>query len=387
MLKRMISAVLLLLAAAAVNAQQILIPAPPQVAATAYILMDADTGQVLVEHNADERLPPASLSKIKTVYLVAQEIQQGRLAEDDLVTISADAWRRGGAASGGSTMFLEPNTRVPVIDLLRGVIIQSGNDASIALAEHLAGSEDAFADIMNQQALLMGMSNSSYENATGLPGPNHLTSARDMAILARAMIQEHPRYYALYSERAFTYNGIRQPNRNRLLFRDESVDGMKTGHTSEAGYCLVASAARGGMRLISVVMGTRSDEARAAETQKLLAYGFRYYETRPVYSAGQTLDRVRVWSGVENELTVSVAEDLTLTIPRGSAQHLQASMRIQDALRAPIEAGQKVGTLVIEYDGETLADVPLVAAHAVARAGFFSRLWDSIKLFFSNLFS
>lgn len=387
MLKQLMIALGLAVCASLAHAQQVLIPAPPQINATGYILMDADTGRVLVEHNADEQLPPASLSKIMTVYIVASEIERGRLSKTDLVRISPNAWRKGGAASGGSTMFLDPNSEVPVSDLLRGVIVQSGNDASIALAEHIAGSEDAFADIMNQKAALMGMSASSFENATGLPGDNHYTSARDMAILARAMIREYPEIYQIYSERAFTYNGIRQPNRNSLLFRDDSVDGMKTGHTREAGFCLVSSAQRQGMRLISVVMGTTSAEARAVETQKLLAYGFRYYETKDLYSAGDTLTTRRVWSGRANEVDLGVSEDIRLTIPRGSERDLKATMTFDDVIRAPFEAGERLGTLVIKLHDDTLAEVALVAQEEVARAGFFARMIDSIKLFFRRLFS
>ncbi|WP_111641334.1 D-alanyl-D-alanine carboxypeptidase family protein [Marinimicrobium alkaliphilum] len=387
MLKQLMIALGLAACASLAHAQQVLIPAPPQVNASGYILMDADTGRVLIERNADELLPPASLSKIMTVYIVASEIDQGRLNKSDLVRISPNAWRKGGAASGGSTMFLDPNSEVPVIDLLRGVIVQSGNDASIALAEHIAGSEDAFADVMNQKAALMGMNASSFENATGLPGANHLTTARDMAVLARAMIREYPDIYRIYSERAYTYNGIRQPNRNALLFRDDSVDGMKTGHTREAGYCLVASAQRQDMRLISVVMGTSSAEARAVETQKLLAYGFRYYETKGFYDAGDTLTTRRVWSGRANEIDLTVAEDIRLTIPRGSERDLKATMTFEDVIRAPIEAGQRLGTLTVELHDEMLAEVPLIALQDVERAGFFARIVDSIKLFFRRLFS
>jgi D-alanyl-D-alanine carboxypeptidase (penicillin-binding protein 5/6) len=388
MCKKIVAVVVVFFASLALaQAQQLLIPAAPQLAASGYILMDADTGTVLVEHNADELLPPASLSKIMTAYIAAAEIESGRLHAEDLVTVSPNAWRLGGAASGGSTMFLDPGSRVSVIDLLRGLIIQSGNDASIALAEHIAGGEDAFADIMNQKAALMDMTNSSFENATGLPGANHLSTARDMAILARAMINDYPSIYQLYSERSFTHNGITQSNRNRLLFRDKSVDGMKTGHTNEAGYCLVASAKRGGMRLVSVVMGTNSEEARAVETQKLLAYGFRYYQTRDYYSAGDTLSSARVWFGKQKELQLGVADDIKLTIPRGVEQQLKARMHIDDVIRAPVQKGQVLGRVTIEFNDELLAEVPMVAQESVERAGFFARLLDSIKLFFRRIFS
>ncbi|HEY7884204.1 MAG TPA: D-alanyl-D-alanine carboxypeptidase family protein [Cellvibrionaceae bacterium] len=364
-----------------------LIPAPPQVAASGYILMDADTGTVLIEHNADELLPPASLSKIMTVYIAAAELAEGRLNADDKVRVSPNAWRKGGAASGGSTMFLDPNSEVTVMELLHGVIIQSGNDASIALAEHLAGSEEAFADIMNQNAQILGMTNSSFENATGLPAENHLTTARDMAILARSMIVEYPEIYRLYSERSYTYNGITQPNRNQLLFRDPSVDGMKTGHTSEAGFCLVASAQRDNMRLVSVVMGTNSANARAVETQKLLAYGFRYFENQVIYSTADAVETSRVWYGEAEQVGLGVAEDVVLTLPRGSRSQLQANMQLDDTLKAPIALGDQLGRLTVSLDDEVLVEVPLVAREPVERAGFFARLMDGIKLFLTNLFS
>lgn len=387
MLARSGVTLLLLMCGLMAQAQQMLIPAPPQVAASGYILMDTSTGKVLVEHNADERLPPASLSKIMTVYIVAAELDEGRISLDDKVRVSPNAWRKGGAASGGSTMFLDPNSEVTVGELLHGVIIQSGNDASIALAEHLAGSEDAFADIMNQTAQLLGMSNSSFENATGLPGENHLSTASDLAILARSMITEYPEVYALYSQREYTYNGITQPNRNTLLFRDPSVDGMKTGHTSEAGYCLVASAQRDNMRLVSVVMGTSSNNARAVETQKLLAYGFRYYENQTLYTTADTVASERVWYGLTDEVTLGVAEDIVLTLPRGSRDQLQAHRQLSDSIKAPITQGQTLGTLTVSLDDEVVAEVPLVALQAVEQAGLFARLFDAIKLFLANLFS
>ncbi len=387
MLAKSVYTLFLLFFALAAHAQQMLIPAPPQVAASGYILMDAETGTVLVEHNADERLPPASLSKIMTVYIVASELAEGRISLDDKVRVSPNAWRKGGAASGGSTMFLDPNSEVTIEELLHGVIIQSGNDASIALAEHLAGSEDAFADIMNQTAQLLGMSNSSFENATGLPGETHLSTARDMAILARSMINNYPEIYELYSQREYTYNGITQPNRNTLLFRDPSVDGMKTGHTEEAGYCLVASAKRDDMRLVSVVMGTSSNNARAVETQKLLAYGFRYYENQTLYTTGDTVASERVWYGLAEQVELGVAEDIVLTLPRGSREQLQAQKQLPDTLKAPIAQGQELGTLTISLEDTVVAEVPLVARQAVERAGFFARIFDAIKLFLANLFS
>ncbi len=361
-----------------------IIPAPPQLSADAYILVDADTGEVIVEHNADQQLPPASLTKMMTSYVVSEEIKNNRLRETDLVRISEDAWRRGGTTSGSSTMFLEPNTEVPVIDLLRGVIIQSGNDASIALAQHLAGGEDAFAGVMNQHAQMLGMTSTSYVNSTGWPAEGHLTTARDLATLARALIHDHPEHYKIYSEKYFKYNGINQPNRNRLLFRDDTVDGIKTGHTEEAGYGLVASSKRQDMRLVSVVMGARSEEARAVESQKLLAYGFRYFQTHTLYSAGDKISDAKVWKGLQDQVSLSVPETIQVTIPRGSHSKIKAESRVDTLIEAPLEEGQVLGELVISLDDETLAKTNLVAAHAVKEAGLFSRLWDSVLLMFEG---
>jgi D-alanyl-D-alanine carboxypeptidase (penicillin-binding protein 5/6) len=364
------------------HAQQMLIPAPPQLAATAYLLLDAETGKVLVEENADQQLPPASLTKMMTSYIVTEELDNDRINEQDLVNISVTAWKMG-----GSKMFVREGTQVPVIDLLRGVIVQSGNDASVALAEHVAGGEDAFADVMNQTASLLGMDNTHFVNATGWPAEGHLTTARDLALLARAIINDHPNYYDLYQEKYYEYNGINQPNRNRLLFRDDSVDGLKTGHTEEAGYCLVTSAERSGTRLISVVMGAASDESRAAETQKLLAYGFRYFENQTLYTADEALDTVRVWYGTQDKLAITVADDLIATIPRGSREDINVELQLPDTIKAPIERGQKIGTLTLKLNGESLAEVPAVAQTAVPQAGFFARLIDAIKLFITGLLS
>lgn len=295
-MKHHLLAFALLIATTCAYAQPI-IPSAPQIDAKAWILIDAATGTVLTEHNADEMLPPASLTKMMTAYIVSDEIEAGRLSESEEVLVSVNAWEKGGAKSGGSTMFLAPNSRVPVIDLMRGVIIQSGNDASIVLAEHLAGSEEGFADVMNQRAQQLGLTSTQFRNATGLPDEGHYTTARDLSTLAAAMIENHPEHYAIYAEKEYEYNGIKQPNRNQLLWRDSSVDGMKTGHTEEAGYCLVASAERSGMRLISVVMGTDSMNARTSESQKLLTWGFRSYMTYDAYSAEDVLTTADVWKG------------------------------------------------------------------------------------------
>lgn len=371
---------------AAAQAAPVIIPAPPQVSAKAYILLDANTGKVLVEENADEVLPPASLTKMMTIYVVSEEIARGRLKESDLVRVSDDAWKRGGEASGSSTMFLKPRSEVPVIDLMRGVIIQSGNDASIALAQHLAGGEGAFADVMNQYAQLIGMNSSHFVNATGWPAEGHESTARDLATLARAVIQDHPEHYKIYSEKEFTHNGIRQSNRNTLLFSDPSIDGLKTGHTNAAGFCLVSSAKKNGMRLISVVLGTNSKNARAVESKKLLSYGFRYFQTQTLYSADKELSSNRVWKGQSDQVSIGVLDDVVVTIPRGSKESLEATMSVDTLIEAPIKKGQVLGELLVSLDGEEIYKTDLVALDEVAEAGFFARIWDSIAIFFNGLF-
>ncbi|MAS41215.1 MAG: serine-type D-Ala-D-Ala carboxypeptidase [Porticoccaceae bacterium] len=359
------------------------VPSAPELAARAWVLMDARTGQILVEHNADEQLPPASLTKLMTSYLIAEEIARGKFDEQAEVPVSVKAWRMG-----GSKMFVREGTRVPVGDLLRGIIVQSGNDATVAMAEYVAGSEEAFAQLMNQRAEQLGMHGTHFENASGWPAEGHLTTARDMAILLGAMIRDYPDHYRIYSEKYFEYNGIRQPNRNLLLWRDSSVDGGKTGHTEAAGYCLVASAQRDDMRLVSVVMGAASEQARAAETQKLLGYGFRFFETAKLYEAGEVLrPDARVWFGDVDRVNLVVPQALYLTLPRGTRENLKATLLIDDVIRAPLAGDTEVGTLQVEHDGERLLSAPIVADRQVDRAGFFSRLWDRLILFVKNLFS
>ena len=370
-----------LLAVAPLARAENMIPRPPEVEARSYLLLDAKSGQVLVEHNADKKLPPASLTKMMTAYLVEKEIQSGNIKEQDMVPISVKAWRMG-----GSRMFVKEGTQVPLVDLLKGVIVQSGNDASVALAEYVAGSEGAFADLMNNQAGQLGMDNTHFVNATGWPADDHYTTARDLAWLARAIIRDYPEHYDIYAQKEFSYNGITQQNRNLLLWRDDSVDGLKTGHTEEAGYCLVSSAKQNGMRLISVVMGTDSEAARARESQKLLSYGFRFYETYEGYGAGDVLDTPEVWMGAADQVRLGLEDDLVLTVPKGSQEQLKAEMSIQPELRAPIEEGRQYGTLTVSLDGEQLVQRPLVALEAVEEAGFFSRIWDHIVLFFKGLF-
>ncbi len=359
-----------------------MIPKPPSLNASAWILLDAESGAVLAEHNSDQRLPPASMTKMMTSYIAVHEIMEGNVSEETLVPISVNAWKKG-----GSKMWVREGTEVPLIDLLRGIIVQSGNDASIAVAEYFAGSESAFAGWMNQYAQNFGMTSTNFENSTGWPAEGHLTTARDLATLALHIINDHPEYYSLYAEKYFEYNDIRQPNRNQLLWRDASVDGLKTGHTDEAGYCLTASAKKDETRLISVVMGTSSETARTQETQKLLSYGFRYFETHKLYSAGETLSTEQVWLGKTDKVTLTLADDLYLTLPRGSIDELQADIVTPDYPEAPIKAGDQVGTLSIRIGDEVLAERPLVAAQDVEEAGFFGRLFGGIRLFFIRLFA
>ena len=362
-------------------------PAPPQLAAKSYVLLDAASGNVLVENNSDQRLPPASLTKLMTAYIATLEIRKGKIGEQDLVPVSEHAWRTGGAASGGSTMFLPLNSQVKVDDLLHGIIIQSGNDASIALAEYIAGSEDGFADMMNETAERLGMKNSHFMNATGLPNPEHYSSAHDMAILARAIINEDPAHYAIYSQKEFFWNNIKQGNRNLLLWRDKTVDGLKTGHTNEAGYCLVSSAVREGARMITAVFGTTSESARAAETQKLLTYGFRFFETKTFYKKGAELAKAPVWKGLEREVGAGLAEDLTLTVAKGQAKSLEASMTFEPQLTAPIQQGAVIGKVEVKLEGKVIHTANLVALQSVEEAGLLRRIWDSVRLFFFGLFN
>ena len=360
-----------------VQAGRAIIPAPPQLAAEGYLLIDAATGASLVEFNADQRLPPASLTKIMTSYVAAKEIERGTISLDDQVAVSIKAWR-----TEGSRMFIQEGTKVRLEDMLRGIIVQSGNDASVALAEHVSGSEDAFADLMNQYARQLGMTDTHFVNATGLPDENHYTTANDLSRLAVALINEFPEHYKIYSEKYFTYNEIRQPNRNKLLMRDGSVDGVKTGHTDAAGYCLVASAVQGDMRLLSVVMGASSEEARAAESQKLLTYGFRYFETAHLYRADEALRQVRVWGGQHSSVKLGLIADVVMTIPKGVRDELQAEIHIENEIHAPIERGDEFGSLTVSVPDKEVISVPLTALNGVKEAGSFVRIWDSILLFF-----
>jgi serine-type D-Ala-D-Ala carboxypeptidase (penicillin-binding protein 5/6) len=375
---------LALSAPASAQTPQQIVPRPPQIASTSYILMDARTGYVIVEENADEPLPPASLTKIMTAYIAEVLIDNGTMSLTDEAHVSEKAWR-----TQGSKTFLDINSKVSIADLLSGIIIQSGNDASVAMAEHIAGSEDAFADMMNQHAQLLGMTNSYFMNSSGLDSEDNynIMSARDLAILARATIINHPAHYALYSQREFTYNGISQANRNTLLFRDRNVDGMKTGWTTAAGFCLVGSAERDGVRLISVVMGTASEEARVVETQKLFTYGFRYFETHKLYDAGEVLKSERIWSGKQNTIDLGVQDEVHITIPRGRSGDLNARMNIAENIQAGVERGQLMGTVDIVLDDEVIFTSNVIALEAVERGGIFKRLMDFLTMFFINLFS
>ncbi len=379
---RRLSLLALLITAPATWAAETAVPAAPELAAKAYVLMDAASGNVLVQSNGDQRLPPASLTKLMTAYIATLEIRRGQIAETDKVMVSEHAWR-----TGGSRMFIKVGTEVALGDLLHGIIIQSGNDASVATAEHIAGSEDAFADMMNTTAEKLGMTGSHFMNATGLPNPEHYSTAHDMARLARAIIYEDPAHYAIYSQKEFFWNNIKQPNRNLLLWRDKTVDGLKTGHTDEAGYCLVASAVRDGMRLIAVVFGTNSEQARAAETQKLLTYGFRFFETQTFYQKGAELAQGTVWKGASRQIKAGLAEDLTMTLPRGQLKKLAASMTMNPQLVAPIKQGDVIGKVEVKLDDKVVHSADLIALETVDEGGFFRRVWDSIRLFFFGLFN
>ncbi|BBL71867.1 D-alanyl-D-alanine carboxypeptidase family protein [Methylogaea oryzae] len=358
---------------------QIMIPAAPELPAKAYYVEDFHSGRVLVESNADERLPPASLTKIMTAYVVFRELGNGNLKLTDLVTISQKAWH-----TEGSRMFIEVGKKVPVEDLIKGMIIQSGNDASVALAEHIAGDETIFAQMMNQQAERLGMKNSHFINSHGDVTPEvqaqHYTTARDMSIVTHAIIREYPQYYKWHSQKEFFFNGIKQMNRNKLLWRDETVDGVKTGHTEAAGFCLVASALRDGMRLISVVLGTKSDEARASSNQALLNYGFRFFETRPLYKAGEKLAEAKVWKGAESAAPMGLREDLYVTIPRKQYEKLKATMDMDKEIAAPIAKGQVLGRVNIYLNDEVITQAPLVALADVAAGGIFRRMMDNIRM-------
>lgn len=352
------------------------LPKPPAVDAKSYILMDASSGQVLAEREADAQIEPASITKIMSSYVVFSEIAKGNLGEEDLVTVSETAWRMG-----GSKMFIEVGKQVSIIDLLRGMIVQSGNDATIALAEHIAGTEDSFAAYMNQYAVKLGLTHTHFTNATGWPDPEHYTTARDIAVLIRALIADFPEQYALYAEKEYAYNNITQHNRNLLLWRDESVDGVKTGHTESAGYCLSASAIRDGMRLISVVIGADGTKSRTRYSQALLNYGFRFFETRKLFEGNAPMDTVRVWKGASQELGIGPRESFYITVPRGRFDDINVQAELNGQVYAPVSAGQKLGQLTASLDDQVLTSADIQALDGVALGSWWQRLLDEARLF------
>ena len=360
------------------NAQAADIPPAPTLAVKSYVLRDFNSGNIVAQQASTERVEPASLTKIMTAYVVFKALKNGHLQPDQTLPVSVKAWK-----VEGSKMFIEPNKPVTVDELIHGMIIQSGNDASITLAEGVAVTEEAFADMMNKEAARLGMKNTHYMNATGLPDPQHYTTAYDLSLLAAALIRDFPdQYKRLYSVKEYTYNKITQPNRNRLLWLDPFVDGMKTGHTNTAGYCLISSAKRSDTRLISVVLGAPSEGARATESQKLLNYGFQFYESQLVYKYGQAVSTLKIWKGVENTIAATVANDLYITLPKGEYSRVKATVTSKQPLIAPIAANQEIGSIQFTLDGKVIHEGKLVAAKKVEVAGLFGRLWDSIKLMF-----
>jgi D-alanyl-D-alanine carboxypeptidase (penicillin-binding protein 5/6) len=357
------------------------VPAAPALGAKSYLLMDFNSGRILVEQNPDLQVEPASITKLMTSYVVFKELAEGNITLEETAAVSEKAWR-----TGGSRMFIEPDMQVSVEDLIKGMVIQSGNDASVALAEHVAGSEEAFASLMNHYAELLGMTGTSFMNSTGLPDPQHYTTARDIVLLSAAIIGEFPGYYAWYSDKEFTFNNIRQHNRNTLLWRDPAIDGLKTGHTEAAGYCLATSAKRDGMRLLSAVMGSASETSRASESQTLLNYGFRFFETVQLYQAGQELAVGHVWRGLTDEVALGLQEPLFITIPRGRYDDLDAQVEMQPELSAPLGAGVTVGKIIVQLGEDLVASRDLVTLSAVEEAGFFGRSWDSLRLWIDGLF-
>lgn len=356
-------------------------PAAPTLGANSYILTDFNSADVLVEHNPDLRVEPASITKVMTSYVVFTELREGNIQLSDKVNVSEKAWK-----TGGSRMFIEPRMEVTLEQLIKGMVIQSGNDASVALAEYVAGSEEAFAGLMNHYAAQLGMTNSHFMNATGLPHEDHYTTARDVSTLSIALIAEFPGYYPWYSEKEYSFNNIRQHNRNNLLWRDPAVDGLKTGHTQAAGYCLAASAKREGMRLVSVVLGSSSESSRVSESQTLLNYGFRFFETVQLYKAGQELAQGKVWKGKQEQIRLGIANELFVTIPRGRYDDLDAQVEMRPELIAPIAEGEEVGRISIRLEDEEIASRGLVALESINEAGFFGRTWDGMSMWIGSLF-
>jgi serine-type D-Ala-D-Ala carboxypeptidase (penicillin-binding protein 5/6) len=354
-------------------------PVPPTLNVSGYYLQDAYSGQVLASMSAEQRMQPASLTKLMTLYITFEALQAGRIHMDDLVSISQNAW-----GTGGSRMFLKPGDRVSVSALIDGVIIDSGNDACVALAEYVGGTEGSFVGLMNEQAQLLGMKNTHYMDCTGLPDPQHYTTPHDMAILTRAIILNFPQYYPLFSQKTYSYNNITQPNRNRLLWRDPSVDGLKTGHTDEAGFCLIASAQRNGMRLISILIGAPSDALRAEYSEDLLNYGYRFYETHKIYSANVPIEQVPVYYGKVNTVPVGVGSDFYVTVPSGQYQKVKMGLQLNVPLKAPLTQDEKIGTIVATVNGKAVANTDAVALQAIDKGGIFTRMFDHMKLVVSK---
>ena len=376
-LQRFIAAVALIVGCALPARAELPIPPAPQIEARAWLMFDTASGKTLAEKDADLKVEPASLTKLMTAYLAFSAVKEGRLTLNQTLPVSEKAWR-----AEGSRMFLDPKRPAVVEDLLKGMIVQSGNDACIVLAEAIAGTEEAFATMMNGMAKKLGMRSTRYLNSTGLPHTEHVTTARDLSRLANALIRDFPEFYKIYALKEFTYNGITQPNRNRLLFIDPSVDGVKTGHTESAGYCLIASARRDKRRLLSVVLGAKSDASRAMESQKLLNYGFQFFETVPLYPANQAVSTLRIYKGKAGEVKAGFPHGLHITVPRGAGKRLQAQMITRQPLLAPVALGQPLGTLRLSLDGAPVGDYPLLALEKVEVAGILGRGWDNILLLF-----
>ena len=360
------------------------VPPPPQIVGTAWVLMDAASGNILASHEPDMRVEPASITKVMTSYVIAAEMAGGKVKDTDQVMMTENAWRKGGAATDGSYSGFAVNQTAPLVEMEKGMVVQSGNDAAIALAEHVAGSEDAFAALMNQYAARIGLKNSHFMNPHGLSQENHYSTAHDLALLGRALIHDFPTAYSYNKIKELKVGPITQPNRNLLLWRDSSVDGIKTGHHSKAGYCLMASAQRGDQRLISVVMGSSSEAQRATDSQALLNWGFRFFETHKLYDAGKAIAKQKVWKGQSAEVQLGVAEPLLVTVQRGKYPQLKPSMDVPKTLVAPIKKGQAIGSVKVMLDGKVVAQRPLVALAAVEEGGFFKRLWDEFWMWWES---
>lgn len=370
--------------AAAAPAAPVEIPPPPKPVATAWVLVDYITGQVLAGENYNERVEPASITKVMTSYVLAAEQKNGKIKPDDQVMMSERAWREGGAGTDGSYSGFAVNKTAPLLDMEKGMAVQSGNDAAIALAEHAAGSQEAFASLMNNYAAQIGMKGSHFVNAHGLSAPEHYSTAYDLALLGRAFIRDYPEQYAFNKIKEFTVGTITQPNRNLLLWRDPSVDGIKTGHHSAAGYCLMSSAKRGDQRLVAVVMGSTSEKQRADDSLALLNWGFRFYETHRLYEPGKAIATQRVWKGKTKEVQLGVAQPMLVSVPRGRYGDLKPTMDVPKTLVAPIAQGQAIGTVKVTLDGKVVAQSPLVAITAIEEAGFFKRLWDAFWMWWES---